>query len=97
MREMEEAMARLDELVSTARRAEEAAAEWSARRFTGRADEGRVVATTDALGVLLDLRIHPVSRSRLDARRLADEILAAITRAEEEAENARSRLLPGLH
>ena len=49
------------------------------------------------VGVLLDLRIHPVSRSRLDARRLADEILAAITRAEEEAENARSRLLPGLH
>lgn len=92
MREMEEAMARLDELISSARRAEEAVAEWSARRFTGTADQGRIVATTDALGILLDLRIHPLSRSRLDARRLADEILSAITRAERDAASA----MPGL-
>ncbi|MEW9546963.1 YbaB/EbfC family nucleoid-associated protein [Nonomuraea sp. NPDC050783] len=93
---MDEAMARLEALMATARRAEEAVAEWSARRFTGRADEGRVVATTDALGTLLDLRIHPLSRSRLDARRLADAIASAITRAEEAAEAARAALMPGL-
>lgn len=92
MGDMDEAMARLDEILSSARRAEETAAQWSARRFTGRADGGRIVATTDALGVLLDLSIHPLSRSRLDARRLADEILSAITRAERDAESAMPRL-----
>ncbi|MFG1941920.1 YbaB/EbfC family nucleoid-associated protein [Nonomuraea sp. NPDC048826] len=93
---MEEAMARLEELIATARRAERAAAEWRARRFTGRADEGRVVAVTDALGTLLDLRVHPLTRSRADARRLADAILAAITAAEDQAEAARTGLLPRL-
>ncbi|QYC38708.1 hypothetical protein Nocox_05405 [Nonomuraea coxensis DSM 45129] len=94
MDEMDEAMARLDALMAGARRAEEAVAEWSARRFTGRADEGRIEATTDALGVLVGLRIHPVSRARMDARRLADAITAAIQRAEEAAESARATVLP---
>ncbi|MER7363345.1 YbaB/EbfC family nucleoid-associated protein [Nonomuraea wenchangensis] len=96
MRELDEAMARLEALMAGARQAEEAVAEWSARRFTGRADEGRIEATTDALGVLLDLRIHPLSRARLDARRLADAITSAIARAEEAAEAARNALMPGL-
>lgn len=90
MREMEEAMARLGELVAAARRAEEAVARWRDRQFTGKADEGRITATTDALGTLIGLRIHPVSRSRLDARGLAGEILTAITSAEEAAERART-------
>ncbi|TMR07579.1 hypothetical protein ETD86_51500 [Nonomuraea turkmeniaca] len=96
MREMEEAMARLEEIVASARRAEEAAAEWSARQFVGRADEGRIVATTNALGVLVELEIHPLSRKRLDARRLADEITAAVVKAEEAAAAAKDGLMNGL-
>ncbi|MCF6476526.1 YbaB/EbfC family nucleoid-associated protein [Nonomuraea sp. MG754425] len=95
MREMQEAMARLEALAASARQAEERAAEWSVRRFTGRADEGRIVATVDALGVLAELEIHPLSRRRLDARRLGDEILNAIVRAEEAAAIAKDELTGG--
>ncbi|HEX4812433.1 MAG TPA: YbaB/EbfC family nucleoid-associated protein [Nonomuraea sp.] len=91
---MDELMARLEAIAETARRAEEMAAEWSTRRFVGRADEGRVIATTDALGTLLDLQISPLSRARLDPRRLADEITTAITKAEEAAATAMKDLLP---
>ncbi|WP_246074735.1 YbaB/EbfC family nucleoid-associated protein [Nonomuraea terrae] len=94
---MDEATARLEHLVSTARRAEEMAAEWSTRRHVGRADEGRIVATTDAVGALVTLEISPLSRKRLDARRLADEILAAVTKAEQAAAASQDELLRGLH
>ncbi|SDH82535.1 YbaB/EbfC family nucleoid-associated protein [Nonomuraea jiangxiensis] len=97
MQEMYEAMARLDQLVAAAGRAEEMVAEWSARQFVGRADEGRIVATTDALGALLTLEISPLSRKRLDARRLADEILAAVVRAEQAAAASKDELMTGLH
>lgn len=97
MGDMDEAMARLEHLISTARQAEERTAEWSARRHVGRADDGRVVATADALGTLVALEISPVSRKRLDARRLADEILVAVTKAEQSAAESRDELLRGLH
>jgi DNA-binding protein YbaB len=96
VQEMDELMARLDQIASAARRAEEKAAEWSARQFVGRADEGRIVATTDALGALIELEISPMSRKRLDARRLADEILAAVTKAEDAAAAAKDELMSGL-
>ncbi|MEV0159271.1 DNA-binding protein YbaB [Nonomuraea fuscirosea] len=92
-REMRELMERLDAVVASARRAEERAAEWSARQFVGRADEGRIVARTDALGTLVALEIHPLSRKRLDARRLADEITAAVVMAERAATDARDELM----
>lgn len=91
--EMRELMERLDAVVASARRAEERAAEWSARQFVGRADEGRIVARTDALGTLVALEIHPLSRKRLDARRLADEITAAVVMAERAATDARDELM----
>lgn len=94
-REMRELMERLDAVVASARRAEERAAEWSARQFVGRADEGRIVARTDALGTLVALDIHPLSRKRLDARRLADEITAAVIMAEQAATAARDELMNG--
>ncbi|PZG17898.1 YbaB/EbfC family nucleoid-associated protein [Nonomuraea aridisoli] len=97
MREMDEAMARLEHLISTARQAEERAAEWSTRWHVGRADEGRIVATADALGTLVALEISPLSRKRLDARQLADEILAAVTKAEQSAAASQDELLRGLH
>ncbi|MEV4084654.1 YbaB/EbfC family nucleoid-associated protein [Nonomuraea fuscirosea] len=92
-REVRELMERLDAVVASARRAEERAAEWSARQFVGRADEGRIVARTDALGTLVALEIHPLSRKRLDARRLADEITAAVVMAERAATDARDELM----
>ncbi|MEV4168419.1 YbaB/EbfC family nucleoid-associated protein [Nonomuraea sp. NPDC049709] len=93
---MLEAMARLEELAAAARRAEELTSEWGTRRFVGRADEGRIVATTDALGALVELEIHPVSRKRLDARRLGDEILAAVVQAEAAAAAAKDELMDDL-
>ncbi|MEV4069336.1 YbaB/EbfC family nucleoid-associated protein [Nonomuraea fuscirosea] len=92
-REVRELMERLDAVVASARRAEERAAEWSSRQFVGRADEGRIVARTDALGTLVALEIHPLSRKRLDARRLADEITAAVVMAERAATDARDELM----
>jgi DNA-binding protein YbaB len=94
---MDELMARLEQIAATARRAEELAAEWSAREFVGRADEGRIVATTDALGTLVKLEISPLSRKRLDARRLADEIVAAVVMAEDAAAAAKDRLMSTAH
>ncbi|WP_240777089.1 YbaB/EbfC family nucleoid-associated protein [Nonomuraea basaltis] len=94
---MYDAMARLEELAGKARRAEEIVAEWSARQFVGRAEEGRIVATTDALGTLLTLEISPLSRKRLDATRLADAILAAIAQAEEAAAASKGQLMNTLH
>jgi DNA-binding protein YbaB len=93
---MDEAMARLEAIIASAERAEEKAAEWRVRQFVGRADQGRIVATANALGVLVNLEIHPLSRRRLDARRLADEITAAIVKAEEAAVAARDELTNGL-
>ncbi|MGW0801892.1 YbaB/EbfC family nucleoid-associated protein [Nonomuraea sp. NPDC002799] len=90
---MHEAMARLERLVATARRAEEMVSEWSSRQFVGRADEGRIVATADALGTLVALEISTVSRRRLDARRLADEILAAVVKAEQAAADSKDDLM----
>ncbi|MEV0617195.1 YbaB/EbfC family nucleoid-associated protein [Nonomuraea sp. NPDC050404] len=94
--EMQELMDRLEAIVAAGRRAEEKAAEWSARQFVGRADDGRIVARTDALGTLIELEIHPMSRKRLDARRLADEITAAVAQAEEAASAAKDELMNGL-
>ncbi|GAA2356587.1 hypothetical protein GCM10010404_06390 [Nonomuraea africana] len=101
MQEMEDAQARLDGLMAVAARAEALVEEWSVREFTGRADEGRIVAATDSLGGLLRLEISPLSRRRLGAQQLADAILTAIRTAEEEAVIAKEELLhdlrPGAH
>lgn len=48
-----------------------------ARRFTGTADEEGVVATVDADGTLLDLRISALSKRRHDEVTLADAVIAA--------------------
>jgi DNA-binding protein YbaB len=94
---MEEAQARLEALIATAERAEARVEAWSAAEFSGRADEGGIVAVTDALGTLTRLEISPRSRRRLDATNLAAAILAAITTAEEAAATSRDALLADLH
>ncbi|WP_223167048.1 YbaB/EbfC family nucleoid-associated protein [Nonomuraea sp. SYSU D8015] len=93
---MDELMERLEAITAAGRRAEEMTAEWSTRQFVGRADEGRIVATADALGTLTKLEISPLSRKRLDARRLADEIVAAVSKAEEAAAAAKDELMSNL-
>lgn len=97
MEDMEEAQARLEALFAAAERAEARAEEWSAAEFVGQADEGKIVAVTDALGVLKRLEISPWSRKRLDATGLADAIFAAITTAEEAAAAAKDAMLAELH
>ncbi|MGN9786410.1 YbaB/EbfC family nucleoid-associated protein [Nonomuraea sp. ZG12] len=94
---MEDAQARLEALIAAAERAEARAEEWSAAEFSGRADQGGIVAVTDALGTLKRLEISPRSRRRLDATNLAAAILAAITTAEEAAATSRTALLADLH
>ncbi|MBB6350663.1 YbaB/EbfC family nucleoid-associated protein [Nonomuraea muscovyensis] len=96
MEDLNEAQARLDALIAAAERAEARVEEWSAGEFTGRADEGGIVATADALGVLVRLEISPRSRRRLDATGLADAILAAVTAAEEAAAAVRDELMADL-
>ncbi|GGO83005.1 YbaB/EbfC family nucleoid-associated protein [Nonomuraea cavernae] len=96
MDEITDAQARLDELIAAAERAEARVEEWSARTFTGQADDGRITATTDFLGVLVSLEISPLSRRRLDATALADAILAAINAAEEAAAAAKDELMDDL-
>lgn len=96
MPDMDEAMARLEHVLSTARQAEQRTAEWSTRHHVGRADEGRIVATANAVGTLVALEISPLSRKRLNAIRLADEILAAISKAEQSAAESRDALLRSL-
>ncbi|MFE3455699.1 YbaB/EbfC family nucleoid-associated protein [Nonomuraea sp. NPDC059194] len=96
MEEMADAQARLDELITAGERAETLVEEWTTRHFTGTADDGRIIATTDALGSLLTLDISPVTRRRLDTVQLADAILAAIVTAEQAAEQAKDELMNGL-
>ncbi|MEU6738047.1 YbaB/EbfC family nucleoid-associated protein [Streptosporangium sandarakinum] len=96
MEDLEEARARLEALIAAAGRAEAEAEEWSAAEFVGQADEGGIVAVTDALGVVTRLEISPRSRRRLDATGLADAILAAVTTAEEAAASSRDALFANL-
>ncbi|MFD1931562.1 MULTISPECIES: YbaB/EbfC family nucleoid-associated protein [Nonomuraea] len=93
---MEAAQARLDDLVTLADRADDMVDRWSAGEFTASADEGRIVATTDALGSLLSLDISPVSRRRLDAVELADAILTAVVAAEDAAAASKDELMEDL-
>ncbi|MBG0815343.1 YbaB/EbfC family nucleoid-associated protein [Planomonospora sp. ID82291] len=75
----------------------EAAVEgWSAGRFRGTADEGRVVATVDAVGSLLDLEIHVLSKRRLDGASLGEAVVAAVAAAEEAAARAKDEMMDGL-
>ncbi|MCA2220885.1 YbaB/EbfC family nucleoid-associated protein [Nonomuraea aurantiaca] len=97
MEGMEEAQARLAALIAAAEQAEARVEEWSAAEFAGVADEGGIVAVTDALGTITRLEISPRSRRRLDATGLAAAILAAITTAEEAAVASRDALLGSLH
>ncbi|HUR01998.1 MAG TPA: YbaB/EbfC family nucleoid-associated protein [Nonomuraea sp.] len=97
MEGMEEAQARLEALIAAAEQAEARVEEWSAAEFAGEADEGGIVAVTDALGTITRLEISPRSRRRLDATGLAAAILAAITTAEEAAAASRDGLLGDLH
>ncbi|MEU4578003.1 YbaB/EbfC family nucleoid-associated protein [Nonomuraea sp. NPDC023979] len=94
---MQDANARLEELIAAAARAEARVDEWSAAEFTGRADDGGIVAVTDALGALTRLDISPRTRRRLDATNLAAAILQAISTAEEAATASRDALLTDLH
>ncbi|MEU7830090.1 YbaB/EbfC family nucleoid-associated protein [Nonomuraea sp. NPDC049129] len=96
MEGMEEAQARLEALIAAAEQAEARVEEWSAAEFAGVADEGGIVAVTDALGTITRLEISPRSRRRLDATSLAAAILAAITTAEEAAAASRDALLGSL-
>jgi DNA-binding protein YbaB len=96
MEGMEEAQARLEALIAAAEQAEARVEEWSAAEFAGVADEGGIVAVTDALGTITRLEISPRSRRRLDATGLAAAILAAITTAEEAAAASRDALLGSL-
>lgn len=97
MEGMEEAQARLEALIAAAEQAEARVEEWSAAEFVGEADNGGIVAVTDALGIITRLEISPRSRRRLDATGLATAILAAITTAEEAAAASRDVLLGHLH
>ncbi|MEV0353926.1 YbaB/EbfC family nucleoid-associated protein [Nonomuraea sp. NPDC050680] len=97
MEGMEEAQARLEALIAAAEQAEARVEEWSAAEFAGVADEGGIVAVTDAIGTITRLEISPRSRRRLDATGLAAAILAAITTAEEAAAASRDALLGSLH
>lgn len=97
MEEIRDAQARLDELVAAAERAETLVEEWTAREFTGRADDGRITAATDPLGALVSLEISPSSRRRLDATGLADAILTAISAAQEAAAAATEELMNELN
>ncbi|MBB3728431.1 DNA-binding protein YbaB [Nonomuraea dietziae] len=96
MQEMEAVQAKLDDLMALADRADDMVDQWSIREFTASADEGRIVATTDALGSLLKLDINPLSRRRLDAVELADAILTAVVAAEEAAATSKDELMNGL-
>ncbi|MEU7853299.1 YbaB/EbfC family nucleoid-associated protein [Nonomuraea sp. NPDC049141] len=97
MEGMAEAQARLEALIAAAEQAEARVEEWSATEFTGEADQGGIVAVTDALGTITRLEISPRSRRRLDATGLAAALLTAITTAEEDAAASRDALLGDLH
>lgn len=84
-----------ERLSAVAARMDELAAEWSTRQYAGRADEGRVTATVDAVGTLRSLDIHPLSMRRLDSRSLAEAVVTAVRRAEAAAEAAKEELLRG--
>jgi DNA-binding protein YbaB len=75
---------------------EAAVEEWSGRRFHGTADEGRVVATVDALGSLLDLEVHVLSKRRLDGVSLGEAVVTAVGAAEEAAARAKDEMMHGL-
>ncbi|MEV4294866.1 YbaB/EbfC family nucleoid-associated protein [Microbispora rosea] len=92
---MRELRARMERLTAAAALMDELATEWSAREHTGRADEGRITATVDAVGTLRALDIHPLSMRRLDGRALAEAVLTAVRRAEAAAEAAKEELLRG--
>ncbi|RJL30033.1 YbaB/EbfC family nucleoid-associated protein [Bailinhaonella thermotolerans] len=89
MTEEEELWARLDAMARAARDFEERVGEWGASEFTGTADEGRIVATVNAMGVLLRLDVHVLSKRRLDGVRLGDAVVEAVNAAEAAADEAR--------
>ncbi|NJP24192.1 hypothetical protein FLW53_08270 [Microbispora sp. SCL1-1] len=95
MNEMRELRARIERLTAAAALMDELAAEWSTRKHIGRADEGRITATVDAVGTLLALDIYPLSMRRLDGRGLAEAVLKAVRRAEAAAEAAKEELMRG--
>ncbi|MFF4123990.1 Conserved DNA-binding protein YbaB [Microbispora rosea] len=92
---MRELRTRMERLTAAAALMDELATEWSTREHTGRADEGRITATVDAVGTLRALEIHPLSMRRLDGRALAEAVLTAVRRAEAAAEAAKEDLLRG--
>ncbi|WP_244312288.1 YbaB/EbfC family nucleoid-associated protein [Microbispora hainanensis] len=92
---MRELRARMERLTAAAALMDERVAEWSTREHTGRADEGRITATVDAVGTLRALDIHPLSMRRLDGRALAEAVLTAVRRAEASAEAAKEEMLRG--
>ncbi|MEU6407434.1 YbaB/EbfC family nucleoid-associated protein [Microbispora sp. NPDC046933] len=92
---MRELRARMERLEAAAALMDELATEWITREYAGRADEGRVTATVDAVGTLLALDIHPLSMRRLDSRSLAEAVVTAVRRAEAAAEAAKEQMLRG--
>ncbi|WP_249346465.1 YbaB/EbfC family nucleoid-associated protein [Microbispora sp. H11081] len=92
---MRDLRARMERLSAAAAWMDELAAEWSTREHVGRADEGRITATVDAVGTLRALDIHPLSMRGLDSRALAEAVLKAVRRAEAAAREAQEAMLRG--
>ncbi|WP_326819969.1 YbaB/EbfC family nucleoid-associated protein [Streptosporangium sp. NBC_01756] len=96
MDEMDELRRLAEQLSKASAEAEAAVAEWGARKFTGTADKGGVVATVDAVGNLLALDISVLSKRRHDGVTLGDAVVVAIHAAEQAAAEAKATMAPDL-
>lgn len=86
----------LEQLPRVAEQMEALVEEWSAREFTGAADDGRVVATVNAVGALLRIDIHVLSKRRLDNVSLAEAAVSAVHAAEAAAAEAKAEMMHAL-
>lgn len=94
--ETDELLAYMEQLTKATAQMEAAVEEWSTREFTGSADEGRIVATVDAVGSLLRLDIGALSKRRLDGVTLGDAVVVAVHAAEAAAASAKDEMMHGL-
>ncbi|MCC5575748.1 YbaB/EbfC family nucleoid-associated protein [Microtetraspora sp. AC03309] len=93
MDEMDELRRLSEQLAGASAETDATMAEWGARRFTGTADKGGVVATVDAVGNLLALDVSVASKRRLDSVTLGDAVIAAIHAAEQAATEAKDAMM----
>ncbi|GAA2300548.1 hypothetical protein GCM10010149_57040 [Nonomuraea roseoviolacea subsp. roseoviolacea] len=96
LRILTEQLERLEQRSATLAEVGAAVEQWARREFTGKVDQGGIVATVDASGNLLALDISGLSRRRHDGVTLGDAVLAAVHAAEQAAAEARTTMMRDL-